>query len=70
MTKKDNRDINGRGSRSCHEFVADYLSEVELAAVITYTRQAWGNAEDGDGEIVFPKDIVDYKNQNIKENKL
>ena len=38
----------------------DYLSEVELAAVITYTRQAWGNAENGDGEIVIPKDIVDY----------
>ena len=35
----------------------DYLSEVELAAVITYTRQAWGNAENGDGEIVIPKDI-------------
>ena len=37
----------------------DYLSEVELAAVITYTRQAWGNAENGDGEIVVPKDNVD-----------
>ena len=43
----------------------DYLSEVELAAVITYTRQAWGNAEDGDGEIVLPKDIVDYKEPKI-----
>ena len=43
----------------------DYLSEVELAAVITYTRQAWGNAENGDGEIVVPKDIVDYKEPKI-----
>jgi len=43
----------------------DYLSEVELAAVITYTRQAWGNAESGDGEVVIPKDIVDYKEPKI-----
>ena len=43
----------------------DYLSEVELAAVITYTRQAWGNAENGDGEIVIPQDIVDYKEPKI-----
>jgi len=42
-----------------------YLSEVELAAVITYTRQSWGNAENGDGEIVIPKDIVDYKQPKI-----
>ena len=43
----------------------DYLSEVDLAAVITYSRQAWGNAEKGDGEIVVPKDIVDYKEPKI-----
>ena len=42
-----------------------YLSEVELASVITYTRQSWGNAEKGDGEIVIPKDIVDYKEPKI-----
>ena len=42
-----------------------YLSEVELAAVITYTRQSWGNENNGDGEIVVPKDIVDYKNPKI-----
>jgi len=42
-----------------------YLSEVEIASVITYTRQTWGNAEDGDGEIVVPKDIVDYKEPKI-----
>ena len=43
----------------------DYLSEVERASVITYTRQSWGNAKDGDGEIVSPKDIVDYKKPKI-----
>jgi len=42
-----------------------YLSEVELAAVITYTRQSWGNGDKGDGEIVVQKDIVDYKKPKI-----
>ena len=37
---------------------ANQLSEVDMAAVITYTRQAWGNAENGDGEYVVPSDIV------------
>ena len=40
---------------------ANQLSEVDMASVITYTRQAWGNAQDGDGQIVVPKDIVEYK---------
>ena len=43
----------------------NYLSEVELAAVITYTLQSWGNENNGDGEIVVPKDIVDYKKPKI-----
>ena len=38
-------------------------SEVDIAAVITYTRQAWSNGEDGDGVIVTPQDIVAYKNK-------
>jgi cytochrome c oxidase subunit 2 len=42
-----------------------YLSEVELAAVITYTRQSWGNENNGDGEIVVPKDIVNYEKPKI-----
>jgi cytochrome c oxidase subunit 2 len=42
-----------------------YLSEVELASVITYTRQSWGNEDKGDGEIVVPQDIVDYKKPKI-----
>ena len=39
----------------------DSYSEVDIASVITYTRQAWSNGEDGDGVIVTPKDIVEYK---------
>ena len=38
---------------------ANQLSEVDMAAVITYTRQAWGNAENGDGEYVVPSDLVE-----------
>ena len=43
----------------------DYLSEVELASVITYTRQSWGNDVKGDGTVVLPKDIVTYKEPKI-----
>ena len=42
---------------------ANQLSEVDMASVITYTRESWGNGKDGDGEIVTPQDIVDYKNK-------
>ena len=44
---------------------ANQLSEVDMASVITYTRQAWGNADNGDGEIVVPKDIVEYKKPKV-----
>ena len=44
---------------------AEQLTEVEIAAVITYTRQAWGNDEAGDGRIVLPKEILDYKNNKL-----
>ena len=44
---------------------ANQLSEVDMAAVITYTRQAWGNAEKGDGVYVVPSDIVEYKKPKI-----
>ena len=36
----------------------DQLSEVDIAAVITYERNAWGN---NTKEVVTPKDILDYK---------
>jgi len=39
------------------------LSEVDIASVITYTRQSWSNGKNGDGEIVVPKDIVNYNNK-------
>ena len=44
---------------------ANQLSEVDMAAVITYTRQAWGNADNGDGAYVVPSDIVEYKKPKI-----
>ena len=43
---------------------ANQLSEVDIASVITYTRQSWSNAKNGDGQIVRPKEILDYKNDN------
>jgi cytochrome c oxidase subunit 2 len=44
---------------------AKQLSEVDMAAVITYTRRSWGNAEKGDREIIVPKDIVEYKKPKV-----
>ena len=34
------------------------LSEVDLAAIITYERNAWGNTL---GDMVTPKDILAFK---------
>jgi cytochrome c oxidase subunit 2 len=66
MNNKDkNIEILMEGVQGAAMNSFSYLSEVELAAVITYTRQSWGNAENGDGEIVVPKDIVDYKKPKI-----
>ena len=66
MNQKDkNIEILMEGVQGAAMNSFSYLSEVELAAVITYTRQSWGNAENGDGEIVAPKDIVDYKKPKI-----
>ena len=42
---------------------SNQLSEVDIASVITYTRDSWSNGKNGDGEIVVPMDIVDYKNR-------
>ena len=66
MNQKDkNIEILMEGVQGAAMNSFSYLSEVELAAVITYTRQSWGNAENGDGELVVPKDIVDYKKPKI-----
>ena len=48
-----------RGSQM--QSFAEQLNEVEMASVITFTKLSWGNERSGDGEIVLPKDIVEYK---------
>ena len=49
--------VNGKKGTAMQAFAAQ-LSEVDLAAVITYERNAWGN---NTGEIVTPRQIVEYK---------
>ncbi|MBC7192697.1 cytochrome c oxidase subunit II [Marinobacter sp.] len=51
--------LNGKSGTAMQAF-GGQLSEVDLAAVITYERNAWGN---NTGDIVTPKEILDYKNQ-------
>ncbi len=51
--------VNGVSGTAMQAF-GGQLSEVDLAAVITYERNAWGN---NTGEMVTPKEIFDYKNQ-------
>ena len=49
--------MNGKKGSAMQAF-AGQLSEVDIAAVITYERNAWGN---NTGEIVTPKEILEYK---------
>jgi len=49
--------INGKPGTAMQAFAAQ-LSDVELAAVITYERNAWGNDT---GDTVTPKMIIDSK---------
>jgi len=51
--------VNGVSGTAMQAF-GNQLSEVDLAAVITYERNAWGN---NTGEMVTPKEIFDYKNE-------
>lgn len=51
--------VNGVSGSAMQAF-GNQLSEVDLAAVITYERNAWGN---NTGEMVTPKQVFDYKNQ-------
>ncbi|SFM54495.1 cytochrome c oxidase subunit II [Marinobacter pelagius] len=51
--------VNGKAGTAMQAF-GNQLSEVDLAAVITYERNAWGN---NTGDMVTPKEILDYKNQ-------
>ena len=51
--------VNGVSGTAMQAF-GGQLSEVDLAAVITYERNAWGNDT---GEMVTPKEVFEYKNQ-------
>ena len=51
--------LNGKTGTAMQAF-GKMLSLKELAAVITYERNAWGN---NTGDMVTPKEIFDYKNQ-------
>ncbi|MFN2360439.1 MAG: cytochrome c oxidase subunit II [Marinobacter sp.] len=51
--------VNGVSGTSMQAF-GDQLNEVDLAAVITYERNAWGNDT---GEKITPKEVFEYKNQ-------
>lgn len=48
--------LNGHPGTAMAAF-RDRLSEVEIAAVITYTRNAWSNAGKGPDPVVLPKDV-------------
>jgi len=51
--------VNGVSGTAMQAF-GKQLSEVELAAVITYERNAWGN---NTGEMVTPKEIMEYMSE-------
>lgn len=50
--------VNGKAGTSMAAFDAQ-LSETDIAAVVTYERNAWGNDT---GDIVAPLDILNFKN--------
>ena len=51
--------VNGVSGTAMQAF-GQQLSEVELAAVITYERNAWGN---NTGDMVSPKEIMEYMSE-------
>ena len=51
--------VNGKRGTAMQAF-GEQLSEVDIAAIITYERNAWGNNV---GDMVTPKEIFDYKSQ-------
>ncbi|OEY66159.1 cytochrome c oxidase subunit II [Marinobacter sp. X15-166B] len=51
--------VNGVSGTAMQAF-GGQLSEADLAAVITYERNAWGN---NTGDMVTPKQVFDFKNQ-------
>ncbi|NYT37293.1 cytochrome c oxidase subunit II [Allopusillimonas soli] len=50
-------ELNGHPGTAMPAF-RDQLNDVELAAVITYTRNAWGNAGKGKDPVVQPSDVT------------
>lgn len=50
--------VNGKPGTSMASFDGQ-LSEVDIAAVVTYERNAWGNDT---GDVVSPMDILNFKN--------
>ena len=60
--KEKNIEILMEGVQGAAMNSFDYLSEVELASVITYVSNSWGN----DGYVVTPKEIRGYKDIKYK----
>ncbi|TEA76871.1 cytochrome c oxidase subunit II [Allopusillimonas ginsengisoli] len=52
--------LNGHPGTAMQAF-RDQLNDVEIASVITYTRNAWGNAGKGKDPVVQPKDVVELR---------
>jgi cytochrome c oxidase subunit 2 len=50
--------INGSQKNPAMAAFGPQLSEVDIAAIITYERNAWGNDT---GDVVTPLDILNYK---------
>jgi cytochrome c oxidase subunit 2 len=48
--------LNGKGNGKMPAW--KQLNDVELASIITYTRQAWSNAGKGTDPVVQPADIT------------
>lgn len=54
--------INGSANNAAMQAFGSQLSEVDLAAIITYERNAWGNdALGNDDKIVQPIDVLKFK---------
>lgn len=51
--------VNGVSGTAMQAF-GQQLNEVDLAAIITYERNAWGN---NTGDMVTPKEVFEFKNQ-------
>ena len=66
--------IHGIGAKFAQEIVektnipaerrVNQLSDAEIASVITYTRNAWGNEDQGKDKTVLPKQITEFKQNN------